>query len=414
MTEHAIRIEGLTKRYPRSGRTPARRLLGELGRAAAGLPPRAGAAPDEFAAVDDLSLVVAPGEALALIGRNGCGKTTTLRVVAGLLRPDAGRVSVRGRIQALIALGAGFNDRLSGLQNVYNNAAVLGLSARRTRGIVEQVAAFAELEDFLDAPVGTYSSGMKARLGFAVTTHLNPDVLIIDEVLGVGDFAFQNKCAAHLGHLRERGVTILLVSHSHSSVVRLCERAAWLSRGRLRRLGPAGEVVKAYLDAEEEGRTEQRPEKKRAGPPAAAAGLYGPVVPADPAIRGFRLDAPAQVEMNAEVQLRYTFELTRVTRGLNVTVDLFTEAGLKLTAVSTVNGDLLKAPRSGPVACSIRVPALGLNPGRYVLTVSVVEELNYLLRGEVARFTVKPGPRMTWGILDLNPELTVEQPGTPG
>ena len=398
----AIEIDRLVKRYPRSGRTPARRLLGDLGRAALGLAPRPHAGADEFAAVDGLSLQVDKGEAVALIGRNGCGKTTTLRVVAGLLRPDAGAVRVRGRVQALIALGAGFNDRLSGLENIRNNAAVLGLGARQTRGIVDAVVDFAEIPGFIRSPVGTYSSGMKARLGFAVAVHLEPEVLLIDEILGVGDFAFQNKCFARMNAMLREGVTLLLVSHSHNKVVQMCQRAAWLERGRLRGLGPAKEVVRAYLDdASPAGPADWKP---------ASAGLFGPEHPADPAVSGLFFEAPAEVPLLAPAAWRYGFNLGREVTGLNVTLNVYRSDGTLLWVVSTLNGDLLAAPRSGPVRVSVDLPSVNLVPGRYTVGMSVHEGHGYLFRGVVGGFTVLGGDKLTWAIADPDARVTVQTP----
>ena len=406
----ALSIRGLTMRFPRGGRTPRRRLLAELARAAAGRPARAGGGREDFTAVDRLSLEVAPGEALALVGRNGCGKTTTLKAVAGLLRPDAGEITVRGRVQALIALGAGFNDRLTGLENIRNNAAVLGFSGKRARGIVDAVADFAEIPGFLEAPVGTYSSGMRARLGFAVAVHLEPDVLLIDEILGVGDFAFQNKCFAHMTGLRQRGVTILLVSHSHNKVIQMCDRAAWLDAGRLRELGPAKEVVKAYIDSQTPGvetRTAKPAKRKKSAEPAAARGVFGPEHEPTGGLSNVTLDGPDAIDLHAPASFTYRFELDREVTGLNVTLSLFRDDGTLMTAVSTLNGDLLAAPCAGSVACRVDLPAVGFAPGAYAAGLAVHEGHGYLFRGVLHRFAVRPPERMTWGVVDLDPSVTV-------
>ncbi len=188
---------------------------------------------DEFIAVNDLSFALYPGDSFALIGRNGCGKTTTLNMLNGTLKPDAGKIIVDGRIQALIALGAGFNPKLSGRENILNAAAVLGLNAKETRAIIDEVVDFAELDDFIDSPVQTYSSGMYARLGFSVAVHLRPEILLIDEILSVGDYAFQNKCFGKMQELKKSGVTIVLVSHAHTRVIQLCEQAIFMHQGWL-------------------------------------------------------------------------------------------------------------------------------------------------------------------------------------
>ena len=202
---------------------------------------------DEFLAVDDLSFALYPGDSFALIGRNGCGKTTTLNMLNGTLKPDAGKIIIDGQVQALIALGAGFDPKLSGRENIFNAAAVLGLKHKETRAIIDEVVDFAELDDFIDSPVQTYSSGMYARLGFSVAVHLKPEILLIDEILSVGDHAFQNKCFTKMQQLKKEGLTIVLVSHAHTRVIQLCEKAIFMHQGKTVKAGPSKEVVKAYL-----------------------------------------------------------------------------------------------------------------------------------------------------------------------
>lgn len=206
----------------------------------------------EVAALRDLSFEVAPSEALAVVGRNGAGKSTLLRILAGIYRPDSGTVRVSGRRALLLELGAGFHPELSGRENARISALVAGLSEAEFQARAEEVFAFAELSDEqLDAPVRTYSSGMGVRLGFAVAAHLDPALLIVDEVLAVGDVAFQAKCRARIGALREAGTALILASHSYGEVRETCERALWLEEGRVQRAGPVAEVLDA-LEASQE------------------------------------------------------------------------------------------------------------------------------------------------------------------
>ena len=206
---------------------------------------------EEFWALDDISFTVRRGEMLGLIGQNGSGKSTLLKMLNGLMKPDAGRLTLHGEVQALIELGAGFNPILSGRENVRINASVLGLAKAQTDRVLPDIIEFAGLEEFIDAPVQNYSSGMKARLGFAVVSQLDPDVLLIDEVLAVGDTAFQEKCMRRMDALRNSDKAIVFVTHSLYQVEALCDSALWLEHGRVRKLGPAGEVVRSYLDAQE-------------------------------------------------------------------------------------------------------------------------------------------------------------------
>lgn len=197
-------------------------------------------------ALQDVTLKIDRGEIVGLIGPNGAGKSTLLKVIARVIRPTRGRVWVRGRVAPLIGLGAGFHPELTGRENVYLNAAILGHSRSETDERFQDIVDFAELWDFIDAPVRTYSTGMVARLGFAVATAWKPDILIVDEVLAVGDEAFQQKCRARMTEFQNRGTAILMVSHSMPTVEALCHRAVWLDHGRIQAIGPAREVAALY------------------------------------------------------------------------------------------------------------------------------------------------------------------------
>lgn len=213
-------------------------------------------------ALRDVSLAVEPGEAVGLIGRNGSGKTTLLKLVAGILRPTSGRVSVEGRVGSLLELGAGFHPEFTGRENVFLNGSILGLPRRAIRRHLDEIVAFAELERFIDLPVRTYSAGMVMRLGFAVAAHLEADVLLLDEVLAVGDEEFQRKCFGKIFELKRRGVTIVFVSHDASAVERLCGRGVLLRDGRVEVDGPVREAIARY-HALLAG--ERDPDERRAG-----------------------------------------------------------------------------------------------------------------------------------------------------
>jgi ABC-type polysaccharide/polyol phosphate transport system ATPase subunit len=211
-------------------------------------------------ALTDISFTVEPGEAVGLIGRNGSGKTTLLKVVAGIIRPTAGRVAVGGRIGSLLELGAGFHPEFTGRENVYLNGSILGLKREVIRRHMAEIEAFSELGRVLDLPVRTYSSGMVMRLGFAVAAHLDVDVLLLDEVFAVGDEEFQRKCFGKIHEFKQRGGTIVFVSHDAAAVERLCTRAVLLRRGRLEFDGPVREAITRYhamladeRDPEEQG-----------------------------------------------------------------------------------------------------------------------------------------------------------------
>ena len=201
---------------------------------------------DEFLAVDDVSFDVQAGESLALIGRNGAGKSTLLKMVNGLFLPDAGQITVNGRMAALIELGAGFNPILSGRENIYVNAAVLGMTKRDVDQRLEAIIEFAELSTFIDMPLKNYSSGMRVRLGFAVASQLEPDILLIDEVLAVGDAAFRAKCYRRLSELMEAGTAFVMVSHSHHTLLTVCQTGVAMEKGRMFASGPIHPTLESY------------------------------------------------------------------------------------------------------------------------------------------------------------------------
>jgi ABC-type polysaccharide/polyol phosphate transport system ATPase subunit len=237
--------------------------------------------PDEtFTALADVSLTVPKGRTLGVIGRNGSGKSTLLKLVAGITKPSTGTVKVDGRISALIELGAGFHPEISGRENVFINGIMLGLTKREVSRRFDEIVDFAEMKEFIDAPVKTYSSGMYMRLGFAVAIHVDPDVLLVDEVLAVGDEGFTHKCLDKFAEFKRRGKTILLVTHSLGMVERFCDEALWLDAGRIKGSGDPKRIVGAYLTD-----IEQREERELASGDAraresATAALVSPDEPA--------------------------------------------------------------------------------------------------------------------------------------
>jgi ABC-type polysaccharide/polyol phosphate transport system ATPase subunit len=203
---------------------------------------------EELVALRGIDLAVRRGESVGLIGPNGSGKSTLLRLLAGILRPTEGEVRVVGRVAPLIELGVGFHPELTGRENIHLNTSLFGLSRRETERLMPAIVAFSELEDVLDLPVKSYSSGMYMRLGFAIAVHLDADLLLLDEVLAVGDARFQDKCREHMAALRASGRTVVLVSHDLAAVESLCDRVCLLVGGRLVEDGPAPQVIRRYHD----------------------------------------------------------------------------------------------------------------------------------------------------------------------
>jgi lipopolysaccharide transport system ATP-binding protein len=204
-------------------------------------------AADQFWGLRHVSFRVAQGSTLGVVGRNGAGKSTLLRLIAGVGRPDEGRIEVNGQVRALLNLGAGFHPELTGRENLFIHGVIGGLTRRQVADRFDAIIEFAELEDFVDSPLRTFSSGMQMRLAFSIAIHSSPQILLIDEVLTVGDIAFQRKCLDRIARLKAGGCTIILVTHDVGAVEGLCEQALWLRAGRVAAYGPAEAVVGRYL-----------------------------------------------------------------------------------------------------------------------------------------------------------------------
>lgn len=203
-------------------------------------------AEEPFWALHDINFTVRAGESVALIGRNGAGKTTLFRVLCGITHASRGRAVVNGRFATLIALGAGFNFERTGRENIFLNAAIQGVPPREVKAFIEEIIAFSELGEFIDSPVKRYSSGMVTRLGFSIAAHIFPDIIFVDEVLAVGDAAFQQKCMDRIMAMKAEGRTLMFVSHTAETVRQICERAIWLHHGRVQIDGPSGDVLDQY------------------------------------------------------------------------------------------------------------------------------------------------------------------------
>jgi lipopolysaccharide transport system ATP-binding protein len=201
---------------------------------------------NQFEALRDISFTIGEGENFGIIGNNGAGKSTTLGLIAGVLKANQGKVVVRGRVSPLLALGAGFHPELDGKDNILLNGILMGLTRRQVQSKLEEIIEFSELGEFIDRPIRVYSSGMLARLGFAVVAHLDPEILLIDEVLGVGDIRFQQKCLNKMLTFKESNVTIVLVTHSIGSIIELCDRAMWIDNHVIRMIGDPKEIALKY------------------------------------------------------------------------------------------------------------------------------------------------------------------------
>lgn len=320
---------------------------------------------EEFWALRDVSLAIEPGHVHGLIGHNGCGKSTLLRLMAGIHAPTKGSVSTEGRVSALLELGAGFHPELTGRENVFLNASILGLSRRQTSAMFDRIVDFSGLSPFIDSPVKHYSSGMYVRLGFSVAVHVEPQILLVDEVIAVGDEEFQRRCLDHLASLKSDGVTIVFVTHAMGIVQNLCDSVTWIDHGRIREQGDPQDVVSGYLhevnEAEEVARRSagagsNRNVRRRDVPSvelAGGAGAAGLLVAGEPF--GIRIDWST---CDSSVPPRMQFVLE-------------TESGIHL---STLHFDPdAEAMTVASRAAEFRGYELPLGPGNYVLRPTVVE-----------------------------------------
>lgn len=387
-----VRVRGLGKCYERFA-SPSRRLLALLGG------PRRAQAHWALRGVD---LEVRPGETVGLLGRNGSGKSTFLQMVCGTLEPTEGSVEVRGRVAALLELGAGFNPEFSGRENVYLNASMLGLSRAETERHFQAIVDFADIGDYLDEPVRTYSSGMFVRLAFAVAVAVEPDLLVVDEALAVGDEAFQRKCFARIEQMKARGAAILFVSHATAAVVQLCDRAVLLDAGEVLAIGAPKAVVAAYqkvlygaperraaLLAElRAGRLDEGPAAPEAGPgaPAASARFDPGLVPESTVhyeSRGARIESPVLVDAEGRAvnvlapgeRYRYRFRVRfeQPARFVHFGMLIKSTSGVELCGVAShAHGEGIDALPAGSVV-EVAFPfRAALLPGTYFLNAGCV------------------------------------------
>jgi ABC-2 type transport system ATP-binding protein len=352
---------------------------------------------EEFWALRDVSFEVHQGETFGLIGENGSGKSTMLKCLTRILRPDQGSVSVVGKVSALLELGAGFHPELSGRENVYLNGAILGLSQKELRRRFDDIVEFAGIGQFIDEPVKNYSSGMYVRLGFSVAINVDPDILFVDEVLAVGDEAFQRKCNEKFAELKHAGKTIVLVSHGMVGVQNLCDRVAWFSHGKLMEVGKARDVIEAYTGTVQTDRAVDEAGHNRWGSGEGRITDVG-FVDED----GERVSSLRSGEA-ATLRLRYRME-TAIERPV---------FGI---AINTLEGFLVTGPNSKDVGCvpeklegeghlEVHFDRLPLLPGSYDLTVSLYD-FNlmhpYDFRQNVLRFDVMRGPiKENFGVVAL-------------
>jgi len=320
---------------------------------------------DEFFALKDVSFDVAHGATFGIIGSNGSGKSTLLKCIAGILFPERGTVTARGRLSALLELGAGFHPELSGRENVFLNGAILGMNRKEIQSRLEAIVDFAGLAEFIDAPVKNYSSGMILRLGFAVAANVEPEILLIDEVLAVGDTSFQRKCAEKVEEFRQDGRTIVFVSHATGQVEQLCEEALWLERGEVKMIGPSAEVVNAYTGASHGAVVDEDTEEhgQRWGTQEAQIVAVDLLDEHGETTKVFATKRPMHIRVHVVAH--------QPIRDPVVGIRIDHLHGLMLWGTNTRRRHHTISLLDGPATVDIEIPALSLLEGVYDLTVAV-------------------------------------------
>ena len=375
---------------------------------------------DEFWALKDVSFEVRQGETLGLVGHNGAGKSTLLKLVSGLIKPDVGRISAGGHVGALIELGAGFHPVLTGRENIHINAAILGLNRAVVDRRLDDIIDFAEIGDFIDAPVQSYSSGMKVRLGFSIAAHLNPEILLIDEILSVGDASFRQRCINRLADYKRDGGTVVFVSHNLVAVEAVCDRVLLLNHGRMVEIGEPVEVIRRYeAQALELSRhTDERLRVREAGRGAddiqvTDVGFFD---------AAGRPQSEFDLGEHFEVRIRYRTNKRLAFPHFTVAIQKDSRQN-PYAAVANMLWDgihLEEVPAEGMVSCAVKSPPL--SPGFYRVYVGVqsqnisglLGEKWYLPMREVSSFVVRPEalksimPDIPAGSIEQMPPLILE------
>jgi lipopolysaccharide transport system ATP-binding protein len=350
---------------------------------------------EQFWALRDISFRVDQGESVGFVGHNGAGKSTTLKLMTRILEPSRGAVRLSGRVAALLELGSGFHPDLSGRENVFLNGSLMGFSRREMQARLEEIVEFSGIGEFIDMEVKHYSSGMYTRLAFAVATAVDPDVLITDEVLAVGDETFQRKCMDRIFNFRRRGKTIVFVSHGLETVRTLCDKAVWLEKGEMRGFGPAGEVIDAYL-ADVNRREQEQLAREAGGQAAGAESAHRRGTREVEIVRVELLDAAGREQLvcrtGAPLTIRMHYVAHRRIDNPVFGLGIFHESGVWMAGPNTSFSQMSIPSVEGAGALDYTIPRLPLLDGRYQITVTAVDQTMlhvYDLHDRLYRFHVR-------------------------
>lgn len=373
-----IRVQGVGKRYHLGGPAAPYSTLRETIMEMARKPVRAlrkNGDNSTLWALQDLDFEVSPGEVLGIIGRNGAGKSTLLKILSRITEPTVGRVELFGRVASLLEVGTGFHPELTGRENIYLNGSILGMSRKEIERKFDEIVEFSEVEKFLDTPVKRYSSGMYVRLAFAVAAHLQPEILIVDEVLAVGDYAFQQKCLNKMQDVSTGGRTVLFVSHNMGAISRLCQRCIVLDQGRIVASGPTAAAVQTYMTS---GLME-RAEYTQNGSVDKAMNLRRV------ALIDERGEAQSEVRYTDKLRFVLEYEVNQSVSGASVGMALFTVDGTcaMATADFDSHNELLGTRAPGRYQTTVEIPPCWLNTGRYTVTIYIANSMSGVVYDQV-------------------------------
>ncbi len=369
MTDPAVRVVGVSKKF--TLHTEKRNSIKERlvrGRARSD---------GDFWALRDVSFDVPRGSTFGLIGHNGSGKSTMLKLLAGVHRPTSGSIITDGRISALLELGAGFHGELTGRENIFLNGSILGLSKRQIEQSMDKIIDFADIGEFIDAPVKVYSSGMYVRLGFSIAVTVEPEILIVDEIIAVGDEEFQRKCFDYLFELRKRGTTVVLVTHAMGLVESLCDQAAWLEHGKLEAIGDSRDVVREYLDSVNEREVAAQPQQAAATSQVPAEGEHARLGSGECRVVGLEYlnetGSPQPVLMCGDAAtFRMRYRATEPLRDVVFGLGFLHETGVTLAGPNSDNGPVPVPVLASEGFVDFHVPRLTLQPGNYEVSAAAV------------------------------------------
>lgn len=390
-----IKVENVSKKYCKSLKRSMLYGVRDIIRNTLGLSSHSNKLrKDEFWALDDVSFEVKKGETLGIIGPNGAGKTTMLKMLNGIFWPDKGKITVKGRVGALIAVGAGFHPLLTGRENIYINAAILGMTKREVDEKFNDIIEFADIGDFIDTPVKFYSSGMFVRLGFTIALYAKTDILLVDEILSVGDFRFQTKSYSAINNLKRNGVACILVSHNMDKMIEFSDRTMWINKGKIQEIGDSKTVCQNYIDFS------VRDIK------TTSANAYG----GQTGLRddlcynlSYKLNGsrPSNTfHPHDSLHLDFSFRLKKKLPKLHISISIYREDGILMSAFDTLF-DRLSINSFPDVKGKLTLDDLNLNLGHYKIVFVIMDGIEYIIRQTIFEFNVISTTNLGHGILDL-------------